>query len=158
MKTTLLAVLILGLLVMSGCNQGPKREQSAEGTIEEPVTVVTSGPAANIPSAPVSVSATEPAGPGIKQSPAVEGEVEADPKARLTDKSLQLALKNAGFYNGVVDGKIGPKTKKAIEDFQAKNNLEVDGKVGPQTWSKLKGYLNSSESQPLSGVTSDIKD
>jgi peptidoglycan hydrolase-like protein with peptidoglycan-binding domain len=59
-------------------------------------------------------------------------------------KDIQVSLKNAGFYSGNIDGKIGPKTKKGIEDFQAANNLKVDGKVGPKTWDKLKTYYSSS--------------
>jgi len=59
-----------------------------------------------------------------------------------TTKEIQLALKNAGFYNGKIDGIVGPKTLSAIKEFQAKNNLKVDGKVGPKTWEKLRNYLN----------------
>ena len=51
-----------------------------------------------------------------------------------TGIEIQTALKNLGFYTGNVDGKIGPKSKKAIEDFQKANGLKVDGKVGPKTW------------------------
>ncbi len=56
-------------------------------------------------------------------------------------EDIQKALKNAGLYKGSVDGKIGPKTKKAIEEFQSTNGLTADGKVGPKTWEKLKNYL-----------------
>ncbi len=56
-------------------------------------------------------------------------------------KDIQTALKNAGFYTGRIDGIIGPKTKKAIREFQEKNGLAVDGKVGPKTWERLKPYL-----------------
>jgi murein L,D-transpeptidase YcbB/YkuD len=56
-------------------------------------------------------------------------------------KDIQAALKSAGYYNGTVDGKIGPKTKKAIEDFQQANGLAADGKVGPKTWSLLSKHL-----------------
>lgn len=59
-----------------------------------------------------------------------------------TNKDVQIALRNAGFYKGEVDGVIGPKTRKAIEEFQAKNNLTVDGKVGPKTWTVLSKYLD----------------
>jgi peptidoglycan hydrolase-like protein with peptidoglycan-binding domain len=52
--------------------------------------------------------------------------------------AIQKALKNLGLYSGVVDGKIGPKTKEAIREFQRKNNLTVDGKVGPKTWELLQ--------------------
>jgi peptidoglycan hydrolase-like protein with peptidoglycan-binding domain len=55
---------------------------------------------------------------------------------------IQTALKNAGFYTGDVDGKIGPKTKSAIEEFQKSNGLSADGKVGRKTWQSLSQYLN----------------
>lgn len=66
------------------------------------------------------------------------------PVPELPDNmSIQRALKNAGFYQGEVDGKIGPKSKAAIMGFQRKNGLADDGKVGPKTWSLLKVYLNN---------------
>ena len=61
-----------------------------------------------------------------------------------TSNEIQTALKNAGFYTGDVDGKIGPMTKKAIEDFQKAKGLKVDGKVGPKTWEVLSAYLTVS--------------
>jgi len=42
----------------------------------------------------------------------------------------------------VVDGKAGRMTKKAIEEFQRANNLQVDGRIGPKTWGVLAAYLN----------------
>ena len=57
-----------------------------------------------------------------------------------TKKDIQASLQSAGFYMGEVDGKTGPKTKKAIEEFQSANGLVPDGKVGPNTWNKLKKY------------------
>lgn len=59
----------------------------------------------------------------------------------VTAEKVQTALKNAGFYNGDLDGKIGPKTKEAIKAFQRDNNLSVDGVVGRGTWAKLKNNL-----------------
>ena len=59
------------------------------------------------------------------------------------DQQIQTALRVAGLYNGSIDGKIGPATKRAIEQFQSQNNLKVDGKVGPQTWAALEKYLSS---------------
>ena len=56
-------------------------------------------------------------------------------------KDIQTALKNAGFYIGAIDGKIGPNSKKAIMEFQAAKGLKVDGKVGPKTWAELEKYL-----------------
>jgi hypothetical protein len=57
-------------------------------------------------------------------------------------KEIQQALKNAGFYQGPIDGKIGPQTQEAIKQFQQANGLQVDGKVGRHTWAKLAPYLN----------------
>jgi peptidoglycan hydrolase-like protein with peptidoglycan-binding domain len=59
-----------------------------------------------------------------------------------TVKEIQVALKNAGYYTGSIDGKLGPKTKKAIEEFQKANNLEADGKVGRKTWIILSKQLS----------------
>ncbi len=61
----------------------------------------------------------------------------------LTHKDIQLALKNAGFYNGTIDGKIGKSTKKAIRKFQKANGLKADGVVGKETKEKLAGYLKA---------------
>lgn len=60
-----------------------------------------------------------------------------------TNKDIQIALQNAGFYEGKIDGIIGSQTRKAIEEFQAENNLAVDGEVGPKTWAILSQYLLS---------------
>ena len=57
---------------------------------------------------------------------------------------IQKALKNLGLYQGEVDGKMGPKTKRAIKEFQKQNNLQADGKVGSKTWALLKNSLESS--------------
>lgn len=61
--------------------------------------------------------------------------------SKVTPKSIQTALKNAGFYSGAIDGKIGRKTKEAIKEFQKANGLKSDGVVGKQTWVKLQKYL-----------------
>ncbi len=56
-------------------------------------------------------------------------------------KDIQTALKNAGYYDGEIDGKIGPKTSAAIMKFQEENDLKVDGVVGKETWELLSAYL-----------------
>lgn len=62
-------------------------------------------------------------------------------KDRPSIKQIQTALKNAGYYQGAVDGKMGKNTRQAIRDFQKANNLSADGKVGKKTWSLLKDNL-----------------
>lgn len=51
---------------------------------------------------------------------------------------LQWQLKNKADINCSIDGSFGPATKKAVEEYQEKNNLEKDGKVGPLTRASLK--------------------
>lgn len=62
-------------------------------------------------------------------------------KSKSTAMQIQTALKNAGFYAGKIDGKIGPQTKRAIKAFQKSKGLAPDGIVGPKTWNELRNYL-----------------
>lgn len=65
-------------------------------------------------------------------------------------KEIQQALKNAGFYQGRVDGKMGPLTREAIRGFQRVHGLSVDGVVGKNTWAQLAPYQDlSAESGEL---------
>ena len=64
--------------------------------------------------------------------------------AKPATKEIQQALKNAGFYQAAIDGKLGPQTRAAIRDFQRTNDLSVDGRIGKQTWGKLSAYASVS--------------
>lgn len=50
---------------------------------------------------------------------------------------LQRALREAGHYDGAIDGDYGPKTESAVEAYQEANDLQVDGKAGPETQGAL---------------------
>jgi peptidoglycan hydrolase-like protein with peptidoglycan-binding domain len=63
-------------------------------------------------------------------------------KQRPKGKEIQIALRNAGYDPGKIDGKLGKQTIEAIKAFQKANNLPADGKVGKKTWSFLRDYLN----------------
>jgi peptidoglycan hydrolase-like protein with peptidoglycan-binding domain len=56
--------------------------------------------------------------------------------------NVQRALKNGGYYDGKVDGKVGPRTKKAIKVFQRSRKLTADGVVGRKTLDRLKPLLS----------------
>ena len=56
-------------------------------------------------------------------------------------RSVQKALKATGFYDGLVDGKAGPKTEAAIREFQKSRGLKEDGVVGRQTWAELSEHV-----------------
>jgi len=61
----------------------------------------------------------------------------------LPSVNIQRALKKAGYYNGAIDGKVGPGTRDAIASFQKDNGLTADGVCGRGTWAKLKSYLEA---------------
>lgn len=67
----------------------------------------------------------------------VIGEVKSHPNV----KQIQIALKNAGYNPGPLDGRMGKKTKEGIKAFQKANNLMESGKADKETWDLLKGYL-----------------
>ncbi len=48
----------------------------------------------------------------------------------LSPRQIQVALKNGGYYNGPIDGKLGPQTREAIKAFQKSRGLNPDGIVG----------------------------
>ncbi|MBD3426677.1 MAG: hypothetical protein GF409_05555 [Candidatus Omnitrophica bacterium] len=73
-----------------------------------------------------------------RKSPAKAGKT----KVTLSKKEIQTALKNAGYYYGAIDGKIGRLSLKAIKQFQEDHGLKVDGIVGPRTTKELLRYLS----------------
>jgi len=75
------------------------------------------------------------------KSAANKGYVQPAYSGVLSAKQIQKALKNAGYYPGAIDGKIGRMTKKAIRAFQQESGLAVDGIVGKATTAKLREYL-----------------
>jgi murein L,D-transpeptidase YcbB/YkuD len=66
-------------------------------------------------------------------------------------KDIQQALKNAGYYNGNVDGVKGKGTKRAIKEFQKANGLRADGVVGRKTWDLLSKHLSAAAPGSVSG-------
>jgi len=139
-----------GVFFISGCGQQTQKSTDAvippqegalsnvttDSTLVQPRDLVIETQPILVPAAPLG---------GLEVKPQVEytGVEEAGESVKPAEKEIQQALKNAGLYDGEVDGKIGPKSKRAIEEFQAQNNLKADGKVGPKTWQKLKEHLSA---------------
>jgi hypothetical protein len=53
--------------------------------------------------------------------------------ARPQVAGLQVALRAQGLYGGAIDGVYGPATARGFRQFQRKAGLEVDGRIGPRT-------------------------
>jgi hypothetical protein len=49
----------------------------------------------------------------------------------------QSKLSALGYYKGIVDGSYGSQTERAVEQFQADNNLSVSGRLDLKTLSSL---------------------
>ncbi len=128
------AVVVLVLVALSGCGKKQEMEELQPITMESLSTVTGSTVAVpDFKDQEIKVTA-----PVTKESLPLPPQGPYKPSAN----EIQTALKNAGFYTGSVDGKIGPKSKKAIEDFQSANGLKVDGKVGTKTWEAMGKYLS----------------
>ena len=54
---------------------------------------------------------------------------------------VQVALKGLGYYNGNIDGILGPQTAGAVRQFQKDNDLKVDGDPGVKTVPKINQAL-----------------
>ena len=87
--------------------------------------------------------------PATAAAPAAPMETAAAPATGAqvgSAQEIQQALKQAGFYQGAIDGKVGPKTQQAIKAFQQAHQLKVDGKVGPRTWAALQSSASAASS------------
>ncbi len=99
---------------------------------------------------------TSPVTQGVPVPPSVSAlstTINTSVSSLSREQQIQTALKNAGLYNGAIDGKIGPASKRAIRTFQQNNGLTVDGKVGPKTWSALETYLTGAVSVTSTSTT-----
>jgi len=140
----LVVVVVFGLTTFIGCNKKNKEEASdLNGVSTENVVSVTDSSAqgSDANNVPVVVENSTAATTDVAE-PAMASAPSDLPVGKATPKGIQQALKNAGIYDGKIDGNIGPKTKKAIEAFQSQNGLKADGKVGRKTWKALSAYLN----------------
>lgn len=156
MRTGSSLMVIAGLIMASGCAsqrsaQEINRLKSDVGILDERVNQLERASlkepsTADAPSEPqLSSSAiTEGAIPLATKPAKSSGQPAAKSSSiKPSKKEIQEALKAAGFYQGAIDGKLGPQTREAIRSFQQVHGLKVDGVVGRQTWEKLSPYLSS---------------
>ncbi len=125
-KSLWLAATAVFIFSLNGCASSSKKDLEIQGLRNQ-------------------VNALEAQAPAKTEEPVAEEVVSEDKAVQAseapTPRQIQAALKNAGYYSGVIDGKIGKQSRQAIRDFQKANNLTADGKVGKKTWAALKEYL-----------------
>jgi peptidoglycan hydrolase-like protein with peptidoglycan-binding domain len=49
----------------------------------------------------------------------------------------QRRLKDRSYNPGPIDGWFGPKTERAVKQYQRDRDLDADGIIGPRTWARL---------------------
>jgi lipid-binding SYLF domain-containing protein len=75
----------------------------------------------------------QPTGVVAKRTP-----VEPVPSLKKSDiMRAQQSLHEKGYYNGSIDGLIGPMTRKALREYQKAENLPINGQLNVQTATKL---------------------
>lgn len=157
-----LGLLGVAMAVVGGCasSGGVRRDlarlQSQVGLIDERVGQLERGGFAGLPSIPSPEIASQPwSAEPIPAMSSASASPSKTPSLKPSNREIQEALKGAGFYQGKVDGKMGPLTKEAVREFQRVHGLTDDGVVGKKTWEKLRAYAELSSS---SGGTSSASD
>lgn len=90
------------------------------------------------PQQPARQPAADPAGQAAPAQQAAGPAAQAEPGAPLAAGDLQVLLDRAGFSPGVLDGKWGSNSKKALAAFQAAHDLPVTGEADPATVQNLR--------------------
>jgi len=147
-KFAYLAVVLLALCLVSGCSSVPKQFKAEVSDIKSRVdTLETRVEGVETKAADVERMSSEQARAieDMKSKPAatnVSIKHRSGSRSKESVRDTQTCLKNAGFYNGKIDGVKGRQTRKAIKDFQEANGLKADGVVGPKTWDALSKYMS----------------
>ncbi|MCM8795341.1 MAG: peptidoglycan-binding protein [Candidatus Omnitrophica bacterium] len=145
MKRKLVIALLLGycVIVLAGCATARKQKELEIQSLKNQISVLK----AEIENKDEEISALRYTLTKLsEEKEALENNlakrrVIGEVKSRPNIRQIQIALRNAGFDPGEIDGKMGRQTRNAIMAFQRANNLVVDGKVGKATWNLLKEYL-----------------
>ena len=77
------------------------------------------------------------------------------PDTALIQTWLNGARDPCTHYDPVeVDGRFGPDTVRAVQEFQLRNDLEADGRVGRLTWNALHTkYAGTTPASPSRTAT-----
>ena len=138
-------VALAGMIIFAiGCGQKPSDMSSSEQIMGNEEIIISDEDDTVSEDSLTSSKADE-----LLLTPQTSADVTSSMIEKPTDEQIQQALQNAGLYQGSIDGKLGPKSKRAIREFQEQNGLTVDGKVGKKTWAKLGSYLNAAPATTL---------
>ena len=109
------------------------------------------------PTASSGGSATAQGGQGHVAPAPASGSHPATPSASV--KSLQEELAQLNYYEGPIDGIMGPQTVQAIQDLQRQAGLPQTGVMNSATEAALHNYLihGNSQMNPAPDPSSNVK-
>ncbi len=129
-----------GIFVLSGCATVNKKDDLSNQALRNKISALET----QLSEKDNEINSLKEAAVKTEQPAAPEGNGGniGEVKQHIDAKMIQTALKNAGYYQGEITGKMGSKTRQAVRDFQKANKLHADGRVGKKTWALLKEYLD----------------
>lgn len=139
-KISVFLILMVFILGLNGCATARKQKEMEIQGLRNQISVLE----AQIQSKDEQINSLSEAlnkATTKKETAAAKNKVIGEVKSRPRPKQVQIALRNAGYNPGAIDGRMGKQTRDAIRAFQKANNLSADGKAGKRTWALLKEYL-----------------
>ena len=131
-----LALAVMGIFVLSGCAMMNKNDSLNQGLRNKILALET-----QVTEKDNEINSLKEASLKSSENLNVEASKVGESNQQVDSQQIQTALKNAGYYQGGIDGKMRKQTRKAVREFQKANNLHADGRVGKDTWEVLKVYL-----------------
>ncbi len=111
------------------------KEDAAKG--EKPVEVASASPTAGV----------DPSGSAVRTGMTVPDEVKSLPGTEISEaaigldrekrRDLQLRLRTLGFDVGSVDGSIGPRSRRAISEWQTRHSIVASGYLTQQQYTLM---------------------